>query len=147
MLERIRRLAVDGFDNLGQLGEDSWDYGEATGDARYCSIGRMLLLIHEWWIEHDECGGVPKAVVAELEQLLGPRLVAILDAPEAGVASRLARSLREEVEARLTGPGDWLARGDAHRCPVRPRLREVTAPLPRVRWALPWGAAMRPAQA
>lgn len=55
-----------------------WDWCEASGDGRYCSLGRTLKSIHGWWAEHDERGGVPTAVLDDLGLVLRrdlPRII------------------------------------------------------------------------
>jgi hypothetical protein len=132
-LIELRELAEQGFSavrpsELGQVGERAWDHGETSGDARYCSLGRTVLLIHEWWVEHDEQGGVPVSVASALEALLMSRLPGILNAPLASDAAPLARTLREDVEAHLTDPQDWISGGHAHSVSLvntRPRVETV----------------------
>jgi hypothetical protein len=83
------------------------DYCEATGDARYCAIGRMLLAVDEWWSQYDESGGVPSGIVQQVETLIRRDLPAILGQDSPADAGVLARLLRQEVTALLVGPERW----------------------------------------
>jgi hypothetical protein len=56
---------------LGHLAEWCWDFGEATGDARYCSLSRTVWVLADLWKHHD---GVATSLVADLDALPGIRL-------------------------------------------------------------------------
>ena len=109
---QLRRLATEGFaatrgERLSDLAVWCRDIGEASGDARYSSIGEVLRSINDWWAEHDEAGGVPASIVRRLEGLLASYLPDILDLDSPADASPLARLLREETQCLLLAPRDW----------------------------------------
>jgi hypothetical protein len=114
--ESLRLLSERGFegvpgDQLYHLGVWCSEFSEASGDARYSTIGSTLIDLAEWWSEHDEYGGIPPALKNELESLLTSQLPTILGLENASEAAPLARLLREEVQSRLTGVNDWIAAG------------------------------------
>lgn len=79
---------------MPELAEWCWDYGEATGDARYCSLWRALNLINELFEPHR---GISPDLVSQLDLVLRRGLPEILDAETAESASQFARGLREEL--------------------------------------------------
>ena len=105
----LRRLAEQGFrgvpaDRLRALADWCWDYGEASGDARFCSLARTLWMIDDWWTEHD---AVDPAVAADIESAIVADLGAVLDAEDPASGSMLARSMRQRVGPRLLPPEQW----------------------------------------
>jgi hypothetical protein len=115
-LDSLRTLAYQGFagikgDQLGDLAEWCRDYSEATGDARYASIGQALSELSEWWSWHDRSGGIPFRLMSEIEGIIKERLPEILAAASARDAAPLARNFRREIERRLSDPEDWVADG------------------------------------
>lgn len=118
--ESLRLLAERGFagvpgDQLHDLGEWCVDFSEASGDARYSTIGRTLIDLAEWWSEHDKYGGIPVMLKDELESLLMSHLPTVLNVERSSDAAPLARLLREEVQSRLTGLNGWIAAGYVER--------------------------------
>lgn len=116
----LRRLASEGLeaaqgDDLTGLALWCRDYCEASGDARYCSVGDALRSLDEWRQEHDERGGVPYALLNEIDRIIKAWLPDILDLDDPADASQLARTLRQEVQSLLLGPDEWVARGYAVR--------------------------------
>ena len=95
----LRRLAKGGIArfppaDLGPLADWCWDYGEATGDARYCSLWRALHPIAEAF---DDRGALPTELVNHFDAVLNELLDGVLDAETAESGSMLARSLREQL--------------------------------------------------
>jgi hypothetical protein len=108
----LRRVAREGLAsvNAQQLTDLAlWcrDYAEASGDARYASIGAALKSLDDWRTEYDEAGGIPADLIAAADRLVTTRLPAILDAEDPADASALARTFREETEALLLPPERW----------------------------------------
>lgn len=98
-LPSLRRLGSDGIgrfppSELGPLADWCWDYGEATGDARYCSLWRALRPIADMF---DDRGAVPTKLVSHFNAVLNQLLADVLDAETAESGSMLARSLREQL--------------------------------------------------
>ena len=89
------------------------DWCAATGDGRYCILGEALGALDEWWSEHNERGGVPTALLAELQAVLASRLADVLDAPLPADGASLAALLRDEVCALLLPASAWVANGYA----------------------------------
>ncbi len=66
----LSRLGAEGLaavpqDQLTTLDDSCQDWAEATGDARYCFIAKVLSAVDSWREEHDEAGGVPEDLLAE----------------------------------------------------------------------------------
>ena len=119
-VKSLELLAANGFsgisgDQLGDLAVWCRDYAEASGDARFSSIGEALFSLDEWWSEHDERGGIPVRLKDEIEDVLTSRLPDILSATSPSDAAPLARLLREEVQSKLIGPQEWVLEGYADR--------------------------------
>ena len=117
-LETLQRLAREGFNGVpGDRLTDLWlwcrDFCEASGDGRYCAISETIRSVDEWRMEHDERGGVPTALLDEIERLLTSLLPAAIGAELASDGAMLARSMREQVQALLIGPAGWRAQGYA----------------------------------
>lgn len=118
--ETLERLAADGLsalpgNQLHDLAVWCWDWCEVTGDGRYCSLWRTLDDLDAWLSEHEERGGVPRALAKEIDGLIRSRLGEVLqaDSPESGAV--LARNLRIEVAERLLPPSEWVSEGWAAR--------------------------------
>lgn len=104
-LEQIRRLATGGIaayppTALPSAAEWLWDYGEATGDARYCSVSRSLELITAAFDANYE--GLAAGVLADLDGILAAQLPGILGANLPPDGSTFARLMREAVARALT---------------------------------------------
>lgn len=108
----LRRFAEEGFravpgHALADLAVWCRDYCEISGDARYCSIGEALRRVDEWRTEYDESGGVPTALLSQIDHVVRRDLPAILDAATPADGSLLARGFREEVTGFLLPPERW----------------------------------------
>jgi hypothetical protein len=107
-LSSLRQLANEGIAKylpptaLGSLVEWCWDYGESTGDARYCSISRTLSYIYETFEIHE---AVSQSLIDELDELLAANLVDVIEARTAVIGSSLARQLRNEVSLAIANAG------------------------------------------
>jgi hypothetical protein len=104
----LKRLAEVGVSDLPpsllfDLSPWCWDYGEITGDARYCSLSRTLDIIVE---AYEQYSMVSTVWLAELDQLFINQLPDVLVASSSEDGSLLARSLRDAVEEsyRRIGP-------------------------------------------
>jgi hypothetical protein len=113
-LSTLRALATEGLgfdavhgDDVETLSDWCWDWCEQTGDARFCSISRMLGHLDAWWTEHDESGGVPSALLKRIESVIQRDLQRILDATDPASGSVMARALRQEVDGYLLPPSEW----------------------------------------
>jgi hypothetical protein len=96
----LRRLAADGVaafppSGLTTLADWCWDYGEATGDARYCSLWRTFTAIAAAF---EDLEAVDSSAVTRIDHLLRSEIPEILDAPDAAEAAGIARRLREGVQ-------------------------------------------------
>lgn len=112
----LSSLASGGFsaipgDMCGEIAQWALDYAEQTGDARYSSIGIALEDLSTWWYRHDESGGIPIAVKDSIESVIRSKLPQILEAESSSDAAPLARVFREDIQALLTEPGDWVRLG------------------------------------
>lgn len=110
-LTRLEHLASEGFvavgpDEFGDLWRWCWDWCEATGDGRFCTLADLLRTVDQWW---DECQVVPTTLARAIEQRFMEGLPAILaaDTPQAGC--HFARLLRQETLGFLKSPEDWPA--------------------------------------
>jgi hypothetical protein len=94
-LQRLANTGIRSFppDKLNDIVEWCWDYGETTGDARYCSTARALSMLAELF-DNDE-GGVDATLVEELDTVLCQHIPGILAADSAEHGAQLARHLRE----------------------------------------------------
>lgn len=101
-LSTLRRLADEGLaalppTRLADLGSWCWDWGVATGDARYCVLSRTFRMLDDWWDT-----GVPyTSVVDRLDAVLARELPSVLDVPGAADGSALATHLHESAAAAL----------------------------------------------
>ena len=96
----LRQLAEQGIGNfppvrLGDLSAWCWDFGEVTGDARFCSLSRALSVIVDLFDLHSE--QVPSVLVEQLDVLLKQSISGILHAETAEHGSFLSRQLRKAV--------------------------------------------------
>lgn len=108
-LALLRRLAEGGseavpVDQFRELSNWCWDWSEASGDARFCSLARALGSIDSWYSEHD---AVPRHLANELEQACLEDLPPILEAGAPADAAILARGFRQRVEALLLPADQW----------------------------------------
>jgi hypothetical protein len=97
--QSLRRLADDGLAayppvDITTLADWCWEYGEATGDARYSSLWRALRSIV---CSFEDTDALPTLTVMRIDALLRESVPDIVDAesPEAG--AQLARRMREDL--------------------------------------------------
>jgi hypothetical protein len=107
----LDRLASGGFsevagDQLPDLIAWSWDWGVASGDARFCVIAAVLHRVNRWWDEQ----GVPTALLREVESLLTRGLSDSLAADDASSGAQLAHQMGLQLPLART-PEEWLAGG------------------------------------
>jgi hypothetical protein len=112
----LRRLATEGFEGslleeLETLAAWCWDWGVASGDARFCVLWRVIGAIDNWMSSHEESGGVPLSIVSAMGEELKRRLPDILDEVDWPSAAEQATLLEQNVLAYLTGPEQWVADG------------------------------------
>lgn len=93
-------------ERLGDLWRWCWDWCEATGDARFCSLAETFRAIDQWW---DEYHVVSTTLAATIEQQLLRGLPAVLSAPSPEDGCHFARLLRQDVLPLLKPPADWPA--------------------------------------
>jgi hypothetical protein len=115
-LETLRGFSTEVFgavpgDQLTDLHVWCRDYGEATGDARFLSVGDTIRSIDDWWNENEERGGVPTQLLEQIATVIRTLLPSILDLKDPADAAPLARALREAVQELLVGPREWVRRG------------------------------------
>lgn len=107
-LEDIRRLAGSGIEafpitSLETAADWLWDYAEATGDARYCSLSRTVAMIWAEYEDHSE--QIAMATLGALDEALAAGIIDVLNQPSAADGALVARQLRELVAAILeAGP-------------------------------------------
>jgi hypothetical protein len=113
---KLEQLADRGFRSVGlselePLGLWCRDRCEHSGDGRYCLVGETLCALADWWEECDERGGVPSALLSEIEaELMGSLRHIIFDDDFASAAMAAGR-LRRSIQVRLLAPTDWRAYG------------------------------------
>jgi hypothetical protein len=110
-LATLERLASSGFDavsgvQLRDLAAWCWDWGVATGDARYCVISVVLGAVDRWWDEQ----GVPQDLLLEVEQILQRGLTDSLAAPDAASGAQLAHEMGSALPLPVR-PSEWRAGG------------------------------------
>jgi hypothetical protein len=98
----VRALPPDLLDTLAPW---CWDWGETTGDARFCSLSRSLQILADTFDKRGESGGPPAPFVDQVDDLLRADVPSVLDATSAEEGSLLARALRQEL-ARIYGEYD-----------------------------------------
>src|SRR5690349_2206264 len=97
--QSLLRLANAGIaayppSQLRLLADWCWDHGEATGDARYCSLWRLLDVIAEMFEEH---GAVSSDLIASIDASLEANIPRVLQAAPPASGAQLARELRQEI--------------------------------------------------
>lgn len=107
--ESLRRLADNGFDGLsadrlGDLASWCWDWSEASGDTRFCSLARSFSAVDSWWTEHEV---IPRVLRSEIEQVLREDLPDVLEASEPATAAHFARLMRQRLLPLLLPPSRW----------------------------------------
>lgn len=101
LLGRLATQGIDDLDSVVTLSHWCWDRSEATGDARFCSLARLLSSVASKW---DDSGALPYNILEQLNQLLMADLPSVLAEPDPEAASLLARSLREDAARVLASP-------------------------------------------
>jgi hypothetical protein len=104
-LDDIRRLASTGIAAfppaaLASAAEWLWDFGEATGEARYCSLSWTIDMIAVAF--EDGYESLPSSVVEAVDVVLSERVPDVLDATSPSGGSALARLMREAVAQALS---------------------------------------------
>ncbi len=99
----LQKLAAAGIPQfppaeLATLFDWCWDYGESTGDARYCSLSRSIQVINELF---EPYGAVPTELINSLDGVLAARLVTVISAPSPEAGSKLAKALRQEIDQTI----------------------------------------------
>lgn len=107
----LERFSRDGFtavapDQLADLGRWCWDWCEATGDGRFCSLAALFHAIDQWW---DEYQVVSTTLARTIEVTLIAGLGDVLAAGSPEEGSHFARLLRQAVLPLLRPPADWPA--------------------------------------
>jgi hypothetical protein len=102
-LSRLAERGVAAFPpaNLSTLAEWCWDFGESSGDARYCSLWRTLSMVAA---PFDQDDALSSAVVARIDSVLRTSLPDVLTADSAADGSLLARALRERLLDAVGAP-------------------------------------------
>lgn len=92
----LDRVASGGLNltELDSIRDWCWEWGVATGDARYCVLWRVFDTIRT---ELDHAGFFTKSFSEELDRVLGRELPAVLDAEGPMAGALLASSLEAEV--------------------------------------------------
>jgi hypothetical protein len=100
-LATLERLATDGLravpdDRLVQCADWCWDWGIASGDARYCVLWCVLSVIDGWWGD-----GVPTEAFERVDAVLRRGVRHVLEAPTASSGAQFAHDLAQELEPLL----------------------------------------------
>ena len=100
----LRRLASEGIESfppsaLQNLVEWCWDFGEASGDARYSSLSASLALVAGLF---EDDGAAPNSLVQALNEHLYLWIPAILQANTAADGALSARSFRQDVAETIS---------------------------------------------
>jgi hypothetical protein len=80
---------------------------EQEGDARYCILHDTLARVDAWRDEHDEAGGVPAALLADIGGRIAAKLPTVISEPIPAVAAQFATALRDEVYTQLLSSSEW----------------------------------------
>jgi hypothetical protein len=100
----LERLSEHGLaallpsERLRAVAEYCWDKGETTGDARYCSLWRTISYVVEVF---EEFGAMEAPTFKSVDYAFRRHLRAVLRASTVEEGALLARSFREEIQARL----------------------------------------------
>ena|SRR2546426_3975221 len=110
--ESLGRLASEGFaavpaSNLGGLAAACDDECEQTGEGCFAILALTFRELSHWWLENDEAGGIPAALVLDLEALLTQGLQATIAASEPASAASRAGRLRRNIRRILLDSGRW----------------------------------------
>ena len=100
-LERLSEQGVAALlplERLRAVAEYCWDRGETTGDARYCSLWMTISRVVEVF---EEFGAMEIRILNSIDYAFRRHLRAVLHAATIEEGALLARSFREEVQARL----------------------------------------------
>ncbi len=110
LLEALAAGGVDAVppDRFPDAGAEGYALADATGDARYRVVARLLFELLAWW---EELQGVPDTIARDISRAITTHLPAVLSAatPAEGLAA--ASALAEDVYALMTPVEDWIARG------------------------------------
>jgi hypothetical protein len=110
----LERLAADGFvavdlNELFDLVEWCWDWGIATGDARYCVMWRVLHAVEEWLREHQE-QGIATRLLDHVDGLVRRGLTDALAASAASSGAQFVHQMGMDLPLLRT-PDEWRAAG------------------------------------
>ena len=100
----LERLSEDGLaamlplERLRAVAEYCWDRGETTGDARYCSLWKTISYVVE---DFEDFEALETGTFNSVDYAFRRHLGAVLRAATSEEGALLARSFREEVQARL----------------------------------------------
>ncbi len=105
-MDLLRRVAGAGLENLDPAAARSlgiWltDWCEQGGDGRYCILGDALQSLDDWREQHEEAGGVPTYLLAEIDSELVKWLPEIMRAKDPASGAALATVLKREIMVRL----------------------------------------------
>lgn len=105
-LQRLAEVGVGDLPpaKLGETAEDSWAWGEATGDARFCILWRTLKMVDQWF--GDEDGAVATAFCDRLDAVVTREMPGILDAEASDEGTALAATMRDMLVAEYNFAGD-----------------------------------------
>lgn len=96
----LRRLADDGLrafppDRLPDAAAWCWEFGAATGDARWCLLSRTLDKLAAPFA--DSNGALPVEMTAQIDVVLRDLLPDVLNAPTAAEGASLAQLLDDRL--------------------------------------------------
>lgn len=103
-LRWLLRLAEHGItkfppSELSTLEAWCWDYSEASGDARYCSLARSISLLSDLF--EITSGQVSADLIVNLDGVLREQLPSVLRAANPQDGALLARQLREGIGSAI----------------------------------------------
>jgi hypothetical protein len=101
--ESLRRLADEGLSafppsGLIDIANWCWEYGEATADARYCILWRILKSIAE---PFEDNGALSVVTVAQIDTVLHCYIPIIVDARSIQTGVHLVRLMKDELAASV----------------------------------------------
>ena len=108
----LEGLAADGFAQFSatesrDLVAWCWDWGIATGDARYCVLWRALKAVDEWW---DPEQGIPTQFRDDVDAVLRWGVTNTLNAADAASGAQFAHEMGMALVLPRT-PDAWRALG------------------------------------
>jgi hypothetical protein len=94
-------------DRLESVAEESWAWGVATGDARYCVLWRTIQMVDAWFGEGDD-RRLASSFIERIDVVVKRELPGVLAAADAETGTNLAAALDEALVCEHQLAGDPL---------------------------------------